>query len=87
MRPWPPQAPLHRLTLHLRMQAGFKESNSPEGVTAMHELYGRSWFCLMPPGDSHSRRSIYDCLLQDAIPVVRVFGQPDGCMSLAEPAL
>lgn len=43
----------------------------------LHNLYGtyritrcRSWFCLMPHGDTYSRRNMYDCLVNGAIPVV-----------------
>ena len=40
----------------------------------LHEMldhYHSSWFCLMPPGDTPTRRAFYDCVnLGDSIPVV-----------------
>lgn len=33
--------------------------------------YSQAWFCLEPPGDTHGRRSLFDCLMHDTIPVVR----------------
>jgi hypothetical protein len=49
---------------------GARDNRNNFDVTKVGDLYRQSVFCLMPPGDTNTRRGIFDALLCGCIPVL-----------------
>jgi hypothetical protein len=52
------------------LSTGGKSRQAPLGLRDMLDLFQRSSFCLQPPGDSPTRKGIFDSILAGCIPVV-----------------
>ena len=50
-----------------------KKLNAAQQLTTIHDyatLYRKSWYCVMPAGDTPTRMAIYECAALGSIPVV-----------------
>lgn len=53
-----------------RRDIGSRDNRNNFDVSAISDVYRSSVFCLMPPGDTNTRRGIFDAILCGCIPVL-----------------